>query len=138
MNVKTPTQAVVKIISIWSKISGLEGRLMGRNHNYEYEVTVTAAADVEDTLEAAFCATNADDRPNGNRVCSTTAGDIMVLDGQHYLVEPHGYREITEAESAQIQTLTSSDTSFGYDFMANRGLIVRTPVQIPNLNIDIV
>ncbi len=114
------TTTTVKIISIWSKIDGLEGRLSHRDHNVEYEVEVPTGSTRAETLEAAYDLTNRDDRPMGNQACSTTAGDIMVLDGQHVLVAPAGFTAITEAQSKAIQALTSSDTSLGMDWLVKR------------------
>ena len=123
MTTTAATTAQVQIISIWSKIDGLEGRLSKRDHNVEYAVEVELGASVEETLENAYAATNRDDRPMGRTACSTTAGDIMVLDGTHYFVEGCGFRALTVEESAKIQALTSRDTSCGYAFLTSRGLI---------------
>lgn len=117
MNATLNSTATVTIISIWSKWEGLEGQLRGRDKNFTYDVEVPCEATPTATLENAFCLTNRDDRPNGNRCCSTTAGDIVVLDGQHYLVAGNGYTPLSPAQSEAIQKLTSRDTSFGLDFM---------------------
>lgn len=119
--------STVTIISIWSKIDSLEGKLRNRDKNVIYNVTVPTGATAEETLGAAFCLTNADDRPLHDSVCSTTAGDIMVLDTQYYLVERVGFRPVTVAEATQSQQLTSRDTSFGYDFMVKNNLIKTQP-----------
>ncbi len=107
----------VTIISIWSKIDGLEGKLHGRDQNFQYSVRVPEGATAQQTLENAFVATNVDNRPNGRRCCSTTAGDIMILDGIHYLVAGCGFTQISLAQSEAIQKLSSRDTSFGLPFM---------------------
>jgi hypothetical protein len=122
------TVAKVVVTSIWSKIEGAEGRLMGRDKNVVYPVIVKRGETAEDTLENAFVKTNADDRPFGTTCCSTTAGDIMKLDGQDYLVGIFGFHAITADEAAQIAKLSSRDTSFGYDFLVKRGLINATAV----------
>jgi len=80
-------------------------------------VEVPCETSPEATLENAFCLTNRDNRPNGNRCCSTTNGDIMVLDGQPYLVEGSGYSKLSPAQFEAVQALTSRDTSFGLDFI---------------------
>ena len=118
--------ATVTIISIWSKIEGLEGRLAGRTENFQYdvEVPIFVGEDThEDLLEKAFELTNRDDRPHGNRCCSTTAGDIMVIEGNHYLVEMSGFHKLYLRESEAIQKLTSRDTSFGYKWLTSKNLI---------------
>lgn len=123
MTTTSAPTAQVQIISVWSKIDGLEGRLLGRDKNVEYTVEVEAGRTAEETLENAFALTNRDDRPMGRKACSTSAGDIMVLDGTHYFVEGCGFRALTAEESVKIQALTSRDTSGGYDFLTSRGLI---------------
>lgn len=111
--------AAVDIISIWSKCQ----ELPGHENNFKYTVSVRRNGKAEHMLEAAFRLTNRDDRPLGGEVCSTSSGDIMILDGQHYLVEDFGYHKLTLAQSEQIQKLTSRETSFGYNFMAEHNLL---------------
>ncbi len=125
MNAKTQSEATVKvaIISIWSKIDGLEGSRAGRDKNFEYSVDVPVGATPEAMLNAAYAITNCDDRPLGRQVCATTAGDIMVLDGQHYLVDRFGFTALTLVQSAAIQKLSSRDTSMGFDWLVKRNLI---------------
>lgn len=119
MNEKSSVKtSEVTIISIWSKAPEI-----GRHDNVTYTVTVPAHENVIDTLEEAFMATNADNRPMGNRACSTTAGDIMVLNNEHYLVAGCGFTKLTETQSTKIQALTSRDTSFGLAFMVKNNLI---------------
>jgi len=115
--------AAVTIISIWTKCA----ELPGHENNYSYVVIVRRSGKPTHMLDAAFYLTNRDDRPLGNRVCSTSSGDIMVLDGQHYLVEDLGFHKLTLVESEQIQKLTSRDTALGYHFMAKHGLIMAAP-----------
>jgi hypothetical protein len=106
--------STVMIISIWSKCPQ-----EGYPENVRYAVTVMTGKTPRETLENAFSLTNKDDRPNPNHVCSTSSGDIMVLDGQHYLVENVGFKEITEAESEKIAKLTSRETSMGYNWLVS-------------------
>jgi len=125
--------ATVTIISIWSKWEGLEGKLAGRDQNFQYDVQVPYEGDNIETqldaiLEGAFVMTNMDDRPNGNRCCSTTSGDIMVVNGIHFLVSPCGFNRLTVEESEAIQKLSSRDTSFGLDWMRRKGLL--TPAAV--------
>ena len=111
--------AAVEIISIWSKCK----ELVGHENNFHYTVIVRRNGCSDHMLEDAFRLTNNDHRPLNHEVCSTSTGDILVLDGQHYLVEGFGFRKITHAESEQIQKLTSRDTTFGYNFMVKHNLI---------------
>lgn len=110
-------EAIVTIVSIWSKWEGLEGKLHGRDKNFVYDVRVPREASQEATLENAFCLTNRDDRPWGARCCSTTAGDVMFLDGEYYLVAGCGFEKLSLAQFEAIEALSSRDTSFGLDFM---------------------
>ena len=122
MNVIKESNAVtakVTVISLWSKCEGVRGH----ENNATYEVEVPAGGDHIQTLERAFARTNQDDRPKGHEVCSTSSGDILVLDGRHYLVENSGYHELTLTESEMVQKLTSRDTSLGFDFMAKNHLL---------------
>jgi hypothetical protein len=116
-------ETMVKIISIWSKWDCLEGVVTGRDQNVEYDVQVPLGDTDLETLDNAFGLTNQDDRPLRHKVCSTTAGDIMVLDGQHYLVEGIGFAPITAEQSAAIQKLSSRDTSAGLAFLTKHNLI---------------
>ena len=92
--------------------------------NVQYDVEVEKQSSVNATLDAAFMLTNADNRPFGNSVCSTSTGDILIMNSRHYLVEGCGFKELTLSESLQIQKLTSRDTNFGYDFLVKQKLIV--------------
>lgn len=109
MNPVHPNQ-VVKIISIWSKADG-------SGSNYVYSIVVPNASTPEGVLENAFRLTNQDSRPQRHVCYSTSAGDIMVLNGQHYLVERTGYAKITREQSHAIQNLTSRDTAFGLNYL---------------------
>jgi len=123
MNETLNATATVTIISIWSKIEGIEGAALGRDRNFKYHVEVPCESSVEATLENAFCATNIDERPNGSQCCATTTGDIMVLNEQHYLIERSGYSALSAAQSEAVQKLTSRDTSFGLAWLITHNLI---------------
>lgn len=114
-------EATVTIISLWSKAAP------GQSSNVKYDVTVPRSSEVNVMLEAAFCLTNAPDRPMGCPACATTAGDIMVVDGRPYLVEPHGFHPLTQAESERIQQLTCLQTCFGYDNLVRSSGFCETP-----------
>jgi hypothetical protein len=114
----TPEVSTVTIISIWSKAPEID-----RPNNVVYDVIVPTGDNHEDTLEAAFAMTNMDNRPMGNRACSTSAGDIMILNGEHYLVSRCGFTKLTLDQSEKIQKLTSRDTSFGLEFMLKHNII---------------
>lgn len=119
ITINLSSTADVRIISLWSKCEGIPGQ----EDNATYTVRVIRADSAIGTLEAAFRVTNQDDRPRRHNVCSTSAGDIMVLDGNHYLVEGMGFRPLTLVESEKIQKLTSRDTSFGYEFMVKHDIL---------------
>jgi len=102
------TNVNVTVISIWSKRSADASP-------FSYSVEVNASS-AKHALDLAFTATNMDDRPFGKQVPSTSVGDILVIDGQHYLVDPDGFSELTLEQSQFIQKrLTSRDTGFGFD-----------------------
>jgi len=113
---KARAMRIVTIISLWSNL---------RWHAPAIRYDVLAqGSDVDATLEDAFSVTKRPGRPMRGRACSTTAGDLMVLDGRHYLVEPQGFHELTDAEAqAIIEELSPLDTSWGYDWLANNDLI---------------
>jgi hypothetical protein len=107
----------VTIHSIWSKC-------LHTDRVFTYSVDVPDGTTVMETLENAFCLTNMDDRPRRKEVPSTTAGDIMLASGQHYLVESCGYRKLNTSEVFHITTkLTSRETAFGYDHMVKEGYL---------------
>lgn len=85
----------VTIISFWSSLRG--------GKPFRYDILVPLGETVEETLECAYAVTNRDGRPYGKQACSTTAGDVMCLDGQHYLVEARGFRAITEKDVRAIE-----------------------------------
>lgn len=117
----TARTVTVTIISIWSKLEGLEGRLSGRSENVVYTVDVPAEGSDTDIMERAFMRTNSDDRPMGRRACSTTAGDLMVVDGRHYLVESTGFSALREDQAKAAQALFSSATSLGFNYLVSTG-----------------
>jgi len=105
----------VTIHSIWSKQAPTD-------RVFTYTVEVPEGTTVMETLENAYCMTNMDDRPRRLEVPSTTAGDIILADGQHWLVENVGYHKLTPEEVAWISTrLTSLTTTFGYAFLVEQG-----------------
>jgi hypothetical protein len=106
----------VTIVSIWSKRTA-------EQMPPTYDVQVPAEANEDGTLENAFAATNAEDRPNGTSVCSTSTGDIMILAGKAYLVGQCGFVEITTAEFNKAIRLTSIETGMGYKFMKENRMI---------------
>jgi len=112
---KARAMRVVTIISLWSK-------LRWPIPPVQYEV-LAQDGDVETTLQDAFAVTNVDGRPMGKQECATTAGDMMVLDGQHYLVDPEGFHKLTEAEAQAIMQLSALETWWGYDRLVRDHLI---------------
>ena len=104
---KARAMKVVTIISLWSK-------LRWPIPSVQYDV-LARDGDVATTLEDAFATTNVDGRPMGKQACATTAGDMMVLDGQHYLVEPVGFHKLTEREAQAIAQLHVLQTCWGYE-----------------------
>ena len=112
---KARAMRVVTIISLWSK-------LRWPIPPVQYEV-LAQDGDVETTLQDAFAVTKVDGRPMGKQACATTTGDMMVLDGQHYLVEHIGFHELTEAEAQAIMQLSVLETWRGYDRLVQDHLI---------------
>ena len=112
---KARAMKVVTIISLWSTLRWPAPPV-------RYDV-LAQDGDVEATLQDAFAVTNVDGRPMGKQACATTTGDIMVLDGQHYLVEHIGFHALTEAEAQAILQLSVLQTSWGYDRLVRDHLI---------------
>lgn len=110
-------KADVKITSIWTK------NPPARPDNFEYTVRVDRGENPDATLSAAFLMTNMEDRPNRTKVCSTSCGDILELDGEFYLVEDMGFAKLTAAEAAKVKTLTIRETTFGLEDMKKNKLI---------------
>jgi len=111
-----PATAKVTVISIWSK-DGPD------SPNPSYEVTVPRGKNEAKTLDAAFALTNRDDRPKRTEVCSTSAGDILVLDGTSYFVDWVGFKALTPAQAEAVQKLTSRDTGMGWEWLVQRHLV---------------
>ena len=106
----------ITIVSIWTKPSATALPIT-------YDVVVPSGS-LFDMLEAAFILTNQDDRPLGNKVCSTSSGDLMILDGEYHLVQASGFKVLSAAQAQTIMTkLTSRDTSCGFFFMRDQDLI---------------
>jgi len=108
----------VTIISINSKIPNDPKY----GSNKVYTVLVPKSKYDQEVLENAFMATNIDTRPFGTSVCSTSNGDILILDGQHWFCD-RSWVPLTPQQSFQIQQLTSRDTSMGLKFLIEEGLI---------------
>jgi hypothetical protein len=111
-----PKTAKVTVISLWSKRAG-------QAVPPAYDVEVSRCPDPVETLNLAWVLTNRDDRPKAKEVCSTSAGDIMVLDGRHYFVDLTGFQPMTQAQSEAVQTLSSQDTGMGWDWLLVHHLI---------------
>lgn len=121
-----PNTRSVTIISIWSKDDSPEAKLAGRRQeNTIYAVDVPVAESDEAMLEAAFEITNIGPCPARlkAKACSTTSGDLMIVRGQYYLVEPRGFKALTEAQADQVAQLYTSDTMFGWDWLVKHGLV---------------
>ena len=107
----------VWIHSLWSKREASD-------RVFTYVVQVPDGTTVQETLENAYCATNVDNRPNNQKVAATSVGDILLADGQHWLVDVVGFRKLTPQQANSIcQNLTSRETSFGYDHLVKEGLL---------------
>lgn len=96
------TTKIVTIISLWTR------HVHGSGVPHQYDVTVRIAPTVKAMLEAAFHRTNDDGYLRPPKVWSTTAGDLMVLDGTHYLVASRGFRRLTSEEVTQEITIVDS------------------------------
>jgi hypothetical protein len=112
---KARAKKIVTIISLWST-------LRWPIPPVQYDV-LAQDDDVASTLEDAFATTNMDGRPMGKQACATTAGDMMVLDGKHYLVEPSGFHKLTEAEAHAIAQLHVLQTCWGYERLVENRFI---------------
>src|SRR3974390_1891289 len=101
----------VTIHSIWSKQDPTD-------RVFTYTVEVPEGTTVMETLEKAYCMTNMENRHTRLEVSATTAGVIILADGQHWLVDNVWYHKLTPEEVAWISTrLTSLTTTFGYAFL---------------------
>ena len=80
--------------------------LMSRREDTEkaprYDVQVPLGETDEETLENAFALTNRDDRPLATKVCSTSGGDIMILNGNAYSVAFIGFLPVTLESIANL------------------------------------
>ena len=116
MNKNSNTKSVV-ITSRWTD-------------NYTYTVDVPAGS-VIDMLNAAFALTNRDDRPFGNKVCSTSIGDILSVDDRCFIVEPCGFVEVSKDTSVAWERIDPRDAHMGFAYCAEHGLIqgTATPVE---------
>lgn len=115
---KARAMKIVTIISLWSKLR----KPLPPPPPIQYDV-LAQDGDVATTLEDAYAVTNMDGRPMGRQAWATTTGDMMLLDGKHYLVEPHGFRELTDAEAQAIKQLDCRETCGGYDRLVENRLI---------------
>jgi hypothetical protein len=107
----------VTIHSVWSKE-------IHTDRVFTYTVQLPDGTTVMETLENAYAATNVDNRPHRKEVPSTTAGDVILADGQHWLVEWTGFHKLTPNEAMFITSkLTSRETAFGYDRMVKEGFL---------------
>jgi hypothetical protein len=101
----------------------MHSKLPGAAVPPHYLVEVPQRQEARYTLEEAFVITNQDDRPCAKNICSTAAGDLMILDGQAYLVEGVDYYPVTEAEAEAIKKLTTRETGWGYADLKRNNLI---------------
>jgi hypothetical protein len=96
------TTKTVTIISLWTR------HFQGPAVPHQYDVTVPVAPTVKAMLESAYARTNDDNFLRPSKVWATTAGDLMVLDGTHYLVASSGFLLLTSDEVAQEITVADS------------------------------
>jgi hypothetical protein len=111
----------VTIISITSKII----EIPERNQNQVYTIGVIPGVSDEQTLEIAWDHTNLDNRPHGRKVCSSSVGDIFILNGQHWFCNSVGFVKITPEQSFEVQQLTSRDVMFGLEWLIEKGLVTQ-------------
>lgn len=114
----------VTILSIHSK-------RQAEDAPFTYTVQVENTANNEEMLDAAFEMTNRSDRPLGDKVCSTSPGDLMQLDDRAYLVEGGGFAMLTKNEFEQIQKLRSRDTGAGLQWLYKYNLL--KPITVPEI-----
>lgn len=117
---------LVTIFSNWTKrlmtkqaeiVNGEQG-LLDR-----YEVWIPDARTVAEALEAAWELTNdANKRPYAQQVCSTTVGDLLLVEGQHYLVTHFYFEPLTEAEAQAIRGLGLADPVVFDQWVAKNGV----------------
>ena len=88
----------------------------------QYEVLV-AHGDIDEMLEQAYAMSNKDGRPLGRQVPATTPGDMLLLDGQHYLVEHQGFHKLNERQARSVKRLGCMDAWRGYHWLVRSRLI---------------
>ena len=93
MNAVTNRTKTVTIISLWTR------RTDGPDALHRYDISVSEQA-IGEMLREAYERTNVDGRPM-SRVCSTTSGDLLVVDGVHYLVAAKGFHLLTCEQAAE-------------------------------------
>lgn len=109
----------VTIISIWNKLTNNPPG----EPAFRYDILVPKGTRKE-TLDRAYGITNVDERPLPTQVCATTAGDVMILNGKYYLVDPIGFHPLTEAEAGKIEReLSPLQTTYGYAWLVKQGLL---------------
>lgn len=119
---KAQTMKIVTVISVWSQ----QGRAAAPVH---YDVLATDGYPSV-TLEDAFAITNIDGRPMGRQACAITTGDVVILDGQHYLVEDRGFHPLTDAEAKTIIQLSALQTCRGYAWLVQNHVILSPPFSL--------
>lgn len=92
----------VTVISLWTR------RFRGQNTPHQYDILVPASPTIKEMLADAYWLTNVDGRPRAKEVCSTTSGDIFILDGNYYLVAAIGFHLLTQAEASHEIYLTDT------------------------------
>jgi len=105
-------QTIVTIISRWTD-------------NLVYSVTVAQGwgETVEDALHSAFNLTNQDDRPLRKQVCSTSVGDLMIVNGEYWLVDRSGMKKLDEQQAIAWQQIDARDAHDGWDWCVQQGVI---------------
>ena len=89
--------------------------------NFSYSVEVPAGT-VPAMLSNAWAKTNRDDRPLGNKVCSTSIGDLLIVDGRHFIVEPFGFTEVSAADAEAWKLVPERDAHFGFTDAVESGV----------------
>jgi hypothetical protein len=88
-----------------------------------YTITVPEGPTPVATLELARQAGTGENRPLNRFVPPVRPGDIMILDGEHYLVQIASFAKLSQPESIGIQKLSLKESSFGYAFMTKNNLV---------------
>lgn len=113
---------IITIISLWTR------RFRGPTAFNQYDVEVAAAPTIGKMLQAAYVQTNLDGRPHGKHVCSTTTGDLMVLNGVYYLVAAQGFHQLTQEQADHEIVLANTLTP---EEWATRNLAVKNQPGVP-------